>query len=131
IVVLPLDSGPKTSTTRPRGNPPTPRAASKLMAPVEMTEMGRTSLEPRRMMEPLPNCFSICASARSIALLFSSAIGFLLNGAHYTPPNDWLILTLTHWLIENYCAADDAPAPVYLANLWKTSSPPHPIFWNH
>src|SRR5260370_690083 len=40
IVVLPLDSGPKTSTTRPRGKPPTPRAASKEMEPVEITEMG-------------------------------------------------------------------------------------------
>src|SRR5690348_4095762 len=81
-VVLPDDSGPKISTTRPRGMPPTPSAASKEMAPVEITEMGTTaSLLPRRMIEPLPNCFSICETARSIARTFSvrsSAISLLL-----------------------------------------------------
>src|SRR5258708_19690442 len=72
MVVLPLDSGPKISTTRPRGKPPTPRARSKEMEPVDITAMGTmASLFPSRMMEPLPNCFSIFASARSIALLFS------------------------------------------------------------
>src|SRR5947199_5968678 len=50
IVVLPEDSGPKTSTTRPRGKPPTPSAASKEMAPVEITEIGTmASFEPSRM----------------------------------------------------------------------------------
>src|ERR1700722_10808700 len=74
MVVLPEDSGPKTSMTRPRGKPPTPRAASKEMEPVEMTEMGpMASLAPRRMTEPLPNCFSSCESAVSMALLRSSA----------------------------------------------------------
>src|SRR6267142_5298877 len=72
-VVLPEDSGPKTSTTRPRGKPPTPRAASKESAPVEITEIGTmASFEPSRMIEPLPNCFSICANARSTALFRSS-----------------------------------------------------------
>src|SRR5437870_8432046 len=36
-VVLPEDSGPKTSTTRPRGNPPTPSARSIKMFPVGIT----------------------------------------------------------------------------------------------
>ena len=64
-----------TSITRPRGKPPTPRAASNEMAPVEMTEMGTiASFEPNRMIDPLPNCFSICDNARSIARAFSSAI---------------------------------------------------------
>ena len=40
IVVLPEDSGPKISVTRPRGNPPTPRAASSEIDPVEITETG-------------------------------------------------------------------------------------------
>ena len=72
MVVLPDDSGPKISTTRPRGKPPTPSAASKEIAPVEITEMGTTApLLPSFMMEPLPNCFSICVMARSIARLFS------------------------------------------------------------
>ena len=40
MVVLPEDSGPKISTTRPRGKPPTPSAASKEIAPVGITAMG-------------------------------------------------------------------------------------------
>ena len=40
MVVLPEDSGPKISTTRPRGKPPVPRAASNEIAPVEITEIG-------------------------------------------------------------------------------------------
>ena len=72
MVVLPLDSGPKISITRPRGMPPTPRAASKEIDPVEMTEIGTTaSLLPSFMMEPLPNCFSICEMAVSTARVFS------------------------------------------------------------
>src|SRR6185437_11266504 len=72
-VVLPLDSGPKISTTRPRGNPPTPSAESNEMEPVEITAMGTiASLLPSRMMEPFPNCFSICDNARSIARVFSA-----------------------------------------------------------
>src|SRR5215470_7511753 len=75
IVVFPEDSGPKTSITRPRGKPPTPSAASKEIAPVEMTEIGTiASFEPSRMIDPLPNCFSICERARSIARDFSSAM---------------------------------------------------------
>src|SRR5438552_17372500 len=75
MVVFPEDSGPKISTTRPRGKPPTPSAATNEIAPVGMTEIGTmASLEPNRMIEPLPNCFSICANARSIALVRSSAI---------------------------------------------------------
>jgi len=56
-------------------NAPTPRAASKLMDPVEITAMGSSaSLDPSRTMDPLPNCFSICARAISTALLRSSAM---------------------------------------------------------
>jgi hypothetical protein len=67
-------SGPKISMTRPRGTPPTPKAASKEIDPVEMTEIGTiASFDPRRITEPLPNCFSSCESAVSIALLRSSA----------------------------------------------------------
>ena len=74
MVVLPEDSGPKISITRPRGTPPTPSAASKEIEPVEMTAIGTiASFDPRRMIEPLPNCFSRDARAASIALLRSSA----------------------------------------------------------
>src|SRR5271156_1282072 len=81
MVVLPEDSGPNTSTTRPRGKPPTPSAASNEIAPVEITEMGTiASFDPNRMIDPLPNCFSICATASSIALPRSSTMGvWLLN----------------------------------------------------
>src|SRR5436305_3878262 len=52
-----------------------PRAASKEIEPVEMTAMGTmASLLPSRMIEPFPNCFSIWARARSIALVFSSTM---------------------------------------------------------
>jgi len=78
MVVLPLDSGPKISTTRPFGNPPTPSAASNEMQPVEIDCTPAVSIRsPRRMMDPLPNCFSICVKAMSIALFLltrSSAI---------------------------------------------------------
>src|SRR2546428_296826 len=66
-VVLPEDSGPKISTTRPRGIPPTPRAASRESEPVGIAGTSTFSRLPRRMIEPLPNCLSICARAASIA----------------------------------------------------------------
>src|SRR6266508_1536742 len=67
-VVLPLDSGPKTSTILPRGSPPMPSATSRAMEPVGITSTGITVRSPRRITEPLPNCLSICARARSSAL---------------------------------------------------------------
>jgi hypothetical protein len=52
------------------------------MDPDEIASSARLgSMLPRRMIEPLPNCFSICENARSIALFFSvlsSAITFFL-----------------------------------------------------
>src|SRR5437879_11042048 len=85
IVVLPEDSGPKISTTRPRGKPPTPSAASNEIAPVEITEIGTiASFDPNRMIDPLPNCFSICETANSIALPRSSAMGVWLLKDHRT-----------------------------------------------
>src|SRR5262249_27161833 len=87
-VVLPPDSGPKTSTTRPRGNPPTPRAASIESAPVGITLTGpTTSLLPKRVIEPLPYCFSICAMADSSTLVFSSAMSHL-DGKNQTAGDD-------------------------------------------
>ena len=70
-VVLPEDSGPKISTTRPRGMPPTPSAASTAREPVGMTAMAVSGRSPRRMIEPLPNCRSIWVSAVSTARHFS------------------------------------------------------------
>src|SRR5688500_4535860 len=54
--------------TRPRGRPPTPSAMSSAMEPVGMTAIWTTGRSPRRITEPLPNCLSICARARSSAL---------------------------------------------------------------
>src|SRR2546429_3329111 len=72
-VVLPLDPGPKISVTRPRGIPPMPIAASRLIAPVGIAST-RTWGEsaPIRMMAPLPHVFSICVIARLSALRRSS-----------------------------------------------------------
>src|ERR1044071_6669269 len=72
-VVLPLDSGPKISVTRPRGMPPIPIAASRLIAPVGMTSTRtRGESAPIRMMAPFPQVFSICVMARLRAFLRSS-----------------------------------------------------------
>src|SRR3989441_2895390 len=72
-VVLPLDSGPKISVTRPRGMPPMPIAASRLIAPVGTTSTRtRGASAPMRMIEPLPQVFSICVMARFSALRRSS-----------------------------------------------------------
>src|SRR3978361_2179160 len=71
-VVLPEDSGPQISTTRPRGSPPTPSAMS---SPSEPDEMVSTSIErsflPSFITEPLPNCRSIWESAAPTALVLS------------------------------------------------------------
>src|SRR5215204_3741040 len=72
-VVLPLDSGPKISTIRPLGTPPTPRAMSRARAPVGMEATLWRSSSPMRMIEPFPNCRSIWEMAASIALLLSNA----------------------------------------------------------
>src|ERR1700675_1608232 len=69
MVVLPEDSGPNTSTTRPRGNPPTPKAASNEIAPVEITEMGTiASFYTNSMIDPCPNTYSFCKPPTPSAL---------------------------------------------------------------
>ena len=66
-VDLPDDSGPKISTMRPRGKPPTPRARSSDNAPVWMASMPIVVFSPILMMDPLPNCLSMAANATSSA----------------------------------------------------------------
>src|SRR4029078_3502418 len=66
-VDLPDDSGPKISTTRPRGKPPTPRARSSDNAPVWIASMPIVVFSPILMMDPLPNCLSMAANATSSA----------------------------------------------------------------
>ena len=54
---------------RPRGRPPTPSAMSRPSEPVGMTcTSGGAVPSPSRMMPPLPNCFSMAETARSMAL---------------------------------------------------------------
>ncbi len=68
-VVLPEPSGPKTSTTRPRGMPPTPSAMSSASDPVGITERPAfIGCSPSFITAPLPNCFSICESVTSSIL---------------------------------------------------------------
>ena len=74
IVVLPLPSGPYTSTTRPRGRPPMPSATSSAIAPVGITSIGGRPSSPSRMIEPRPNCRSIWARAVSRDLSLSPPV---------------------------------------------------------
>jgi hypothetical protein len=53
-VVLPELSAPYTSTMRPRGRPPMPRAASRARDPVGITSTTVTADWPSCMMEPRP-----------------------------------------------------------------------------
>src|SRR3954470_9334880 len=71
-VAVPLHSGAKISVTRPRGIPPTPIAASRLIAPVGMDSTRTRSVDPIFMMAPLPQFFSIWAIARFSAFFLSS-----------------------------------------------------------
>ncbi len=54
-VVLPDDSGPKISTTRPRGMPPIPKAISRAIDPVGITSIGVAVRSLIFITEPLPN----------------------------------------------------------------------------
>ena len=81
-VVLPEDSGPKTSTMRPRGTPPIPSARSSDSAPVGTTPTRTLApSSPMRMTVPLPNWRSIWVSApwraasRALAAFSSSVTG--------------------------------------------------------
>src|SRR5947199_6135219 len=75
-VGLPLDSGPKSSVTRPRGMPPIPIAASRLIAPVGTTSTRtRGASAPMRMIEPCRRVFSVWVVARFAALWRSSESG--------------------------------------------------------
>src|SRR3982075_3470834 len=92
-VVLPEDSGPYISTTRPRGRPPTPSAMSSPSEPEEMVSMSiERSFLPSFITEPLPNWRSIWESAADRALVLSmedpstirsAVVGAAIGGAPY------------------------------------------------
>mmetsp|Transcript_3011 Transcript_3011/g.7475 ORF Transcript_3011/g.7475 Transcript_3011/m.7475 type:complete len:205 (-) Transcript_3011:180-794(-) len=76
-VVLPLDSGPNTSTTRPLGMPP-PSAASRGRQPLGNVSMATEGLSPSFMMEPLPYLswmLAIVWSSSSSRFLMASSSG--------------------------------------------------------
>ena len=65
-----------------------PRATSRAIDPVGITSTGTRVSSPSRMIEPLPNCRSICRSAASSALSLSlarSGAAVLPLGAMGTP----------------------------------------------
>ena len=81
-VVFPDDSGPNTSIILPLGIPPIPNATSKLNAPVGIASIFISWYSPNFIIDPLPNCFSICPNAASNAFFFSEfslLINFLLH----------------------------------------------------
>src|SRR6267378_4504694 len=57
---------------RPRGTPPTPTAESNDKEVVEIAGISETARSPRRMIDPLPNLFSMLSSAASMARLRSA-----------------------------------------------------------
>src|SRR3954468_22530209 len=59
---------PRGRPPRPRGGPPPRSARSSAIDPVGMMAVCTTGRSPSRITEPLPNCLSICANARSSAL---------------------------------------------------------------
>src|SRR5215213_8913672 len=59
---------------RPRGTPPTPTAASRLSEVVEIAGISDTSRSPSRIIDPLPNLFSMFAKAASTALPRSALV---------------------------------------------------------
>ena len=61
---------------RPLGKPPIPSAISSPKEPVEIAGIDSLSVSPSRIIEPLPNCLSICdrAAARAFSLLLLSSI---------------------------------------------------------
>src|ERR1017187_812731 len=88
-VVFPLPSGPYISTIRPRGRPPMPSATSSEIAPVGITSIGARPSSPSRMIEPLPNCRSIWASAVSRDLSLSPALPAALSLPALSLPAMW------------------------------------------
>src|ERR1700730_17294413 len=57
---------------RPRGTPPIPIAASSDKEVVDIAGMSEISRSPKRMIDPLPNLFSMLSSAASMARLRSA-----------------------------------------------------------
>src|ERR1700681_4876387 len=57
---------------RPRGTPPTPTAASSDKEVVDIAGISEISRSPKRMIDPLPNLFSMLSSAASMARLRSA-----------------------------------------------------------
>ncbi|EAL59603.1 hypothetical protein WwSim0512 [Wolbachia endosymbiont of Drosophila simulans] len=70
-VVLPELSGPNISIIRPFGRPPTPRAESSAIDPVDIVSIFSTGFCFNFIIAPLPNAFSIWLIALSSAFCLS------------------------------------------------------------
>src|SRR5207249_9571408 len=83
-VVLPEDSGPKISTTRPLGKPPPPNARSRPRAPVGMTSIFTCACAaPRRMMLPSPYALVMDEMAASSSR-WRAALAFSFSAARFS-----------------------------------------------
>ena len=81
---------PAISTIRPRGTPPTPIAASRLSEVVEIAGISDTSRSPNRIIDPLPNFFSMLAKAASTARPRSAVVrsSATVSYTHLTLPTN-------------------------------------------
>src|SRR3990167_897527 len=75
MVVLPLDSFPLISVTRPKGMPPTPVISSSMGQPVESDFTSRTRFSPRRMIVPSPHLALMPSSVLSRLVILPSLLG--------------------------------------------------------
>ena len=76
MVVFPDASGPNISITRPQGRPPTPKAKSIKIEPVEITSIFWCKDLPNSIIEPLPQFFSIILNVVSRAFFLPSKAAF-------------------------------------------------------
>src|SRR6476660_7501440 len=84
---------------RPRGTPPTPIAASSDSEVVEIAGISEISRSPKRMIDPLPNLFSILSSAASIARLRSAIRSSGITGiSFFCSSFDWSCLGASHFI---------------------------------
>src|SRR2546428_10173914 len=79
---------------RPRGTPPTPIAASSDREVVDIAGTSETSRSPKRMIDPLPNLFSILSSAASMARLRSAIRSSGMIGISFFCSSSVLVLVV-------------------------------------
>src|SRR5581483_810948 len=99
---------------RPLGIPP-PSAKSRLIEPVGIVSTLAAWASPKRIIEPLPNCFSICDNAKSKAWLFPLATGAsLVFLSAMIPPIPFTSQKRVHPSAAGKIHAADAPQQIHL-----------------